>query len=41
MAEERFKDGTLSGDGDYADGQRNGPWTFYFRNGRVKAKGPR
>ncbi|MEV4231380.1 hypothetical protein AB0J81_30680 [Streptomyces bobili] len=40
MAEETFKDGKLSGEGDYgADGQRDGPWTFYFRNGRVKAKG--
>jgi antitoxin component YwqK of YwqJK toxin-antitoxin module len=40
MAEEHFKDGKLSGEGEYApDGRRHGPWTFYFRNGQVKAKG--
>lgn len=40
MAEELFKDGKLSGEGEYAaDGQRHGPWIFYFRNGQVKAKG--
>ncbi|WP_170223729.1 toxin-antitoxin system YwqK family antitoxin [Nonomuraea turkmeniaca] len=44
MAEELFKDGKLSGEGegegDYAaDGRRHGPWTFSFRNGQVKAKG--
>lgn len=39
MAEEHFKDGTLSGEGEYEDGQRHGPWTFYFRNGGMQAQG--
>lgn len=39
MAEEHFKDGSLSGKGDFLDGQRSGPWTFYFKNGLVKAEG--
>jgi antitoxin component YwqK of YwqJK toxin-antitoxin module len=38
MAEEFFKDGRLSGTGDYLDGERHGHWTFYFRNGQVKSE---
>ncbi|MFE7400057.1 hypothetical protein [Streptomyces sp. NPDC057557] len=39
MAEEHCQNGTLSGEGDYWDGRRDGPWTFSFRNGRTKATG--
>ena len=37
MAEELFKDGKLSGSGEYVDGERQGRWKFYYRNGQVKA----
>jgi antitoxin component YwqK of YwqJK toxin-antitoxin module len=36
-AEELFKDGKVSGAGEYLDGERHGRWMFYFRNGRPKA----
>jgi len=38
MAEELFKDGKVSGAGEYLDGERHGRWVFYFRNGQVKAE---
>ncbi|WP_461164199.1 toxin-antitoxin system YwqK family antitoxin [Arthrobacter sp. R4-81] len=37
MAEEVFKDGKLSGTGDYVDSERRGRWKFYYRNGQLKA----
>ena len=32
-----FKDGTVSGVGEYLDGDRHGRWIFYYRNGLPKA----
>lgn len=38
MADELFKDGSLSGRGDYdSDGKRHGPWEFWYANGQKKA----
>lgn len=40
MAEERFKDGKLSGEGDYApDGKRQGPWRRWHDTGAVLDEG--
>jgi hypothetical protein len=38
MAEERFKDGTVSGAGEYVNSECNGPWVFYFRDGQEKMR---
>jgi len=37
--EERFTNGTLSGSGNYEDGEKHGQWAYWFRNGRLKATG--
>jgi antitoxin component YwqK of YwqJK toxin-antitoxin module len=38
MAEDLFKDGKVSGAGEYLDGERHGRWIFYFRSGPPKAE---
>ena len=35
---EFFSDGKISGEGDFEQGKRQGKWTFYYRNGQIKAK---
>jgi antitoxin component YwqK of YwqJK toxin-antitoxin module len=36
---ELFADGTLSGEGNFENGNRNGQWTFYYKSGGRKAFG--
>ncbi len=35
---EFFSDGKISGEGELEQGKRQGVWTFYYRNGQIKAK---
>ncbi len=35
---EFFANGKISGEGILENGQRQGTWVFYYRNGQVKAK---
>lgn len=37
--EERFTDGSVSGEGAYADGEKCGPWRYYLKGGALKAAG--
>jgi antitoxin component YwqK of YwqJK toxin-antitoxin module len=36
---ERFADGAVSGEGRVKDGARHGKWTWYSKNGGLKAAG--
>ncbi|MFD4856207.1 toxin-antitoxin system YwqK family antitoxin [Streptomyces atratus] len=39
MAEKQFQDGALSGEDDYSDGQRDGPWRRWHDNGNLLDEG--
>jgi antitoxin component YwqK of YwqJK toxin-antitoxin module len=34
-----FKDGTLESAGDFFDGEKQGEWKYYLKNGKLKAFG--
>ena len=36
---EYFKDGSVSCEGDFKDGERTGEWKYYLANGKLKAVG--
>ena len=39
MRMETFSDGTISGEGELADGRKIGQWTFFYRSGAIKGQG--